>query len=339
MFELNISNHSNLSDLEFCLIEQNFQSSSEFFHCFKLLFVHRLGVAVFGTLLVTGIVLANLGLIIHKLRNKISIYDQIIIGNCIVDGLTGVVDVPFFLIANIFGYWPFGKALSLYWASYDNNINTTTALHMLYMIYVSIRNVKNPKSYKKEIIIRKPYIVMACIWAIGLTIWIPITLSYGTVDYTVSVDFRPVYLQTIINFFSWFLIDMAILILTIYMSFLLFKRSRKIKTRTSIEMTPNLMSNSEFPKKKFGIATLIRCKSNFYKININKNQDEFEPLFFLVLITFIIQWMVPCILILVDPLCLCISRETNEIIYWLTFTVCFTGILYYNFLILILFYY
>ena len=268
MFQFDIMNHSNLSELDICLIKQNFASSWEFFHCFKLLYVYRIGVAIFGTLLITGIVIANFTLIIHKLRSKISIHDQIIIGNCIVDGLTGIVDVPLFLISNIFGYWPFGKGLSLYWASYDNNINTTTALHMLYMIYVTIRHMQAPDSYKKEILICKPYIVMACIWAIGLTIWISITLSFGTVDYTESVDFRPIYLQTIINFFSWFLIDLVILILTFYMAYLLYKKSRKIHSRPSIEMLPhNLINNSMLPKKKFNIASVIRCKSSSYNIN------------------------------------------------------------------------
>lgn len=48
--------------------------------------------------------------------------------------IQGIVDVPFYFVADLFEYWPFGKALSIYWACYDNNINTTTNLHMLYMV-------------------------------------------------------------------------------------------------------------------------------------------------------------------------------------------------------------
>jgi len=48
----------------------------------------------------------------------------------LVDGLTGIVDIPFFHVNDIFGYWPFGSLSAQLWTSYDNNINISN--EMLY---------------------------------------------------------------------------------------------------------------------------------------------------------------------------------------------------------------
>jgi hypothetical protein len=40
-----------------------------------------------------------------------------------VNVVTGLIDIPFFHVSDIFGYWPFGKTSAIIWSVYDNNIN------------------------------------------------------------------------------------------------------------------------------------------------------------------------------------------------------------------------
>ncbi len=95
-----------------------------------------------------------------------------------VNGLTGLCDMPFYMICDIMGYWPFGTILGSIWASYDNNINVTTSLHMLYMAYVRLRSVKSPNGYKFELLCRRPWLVMLSFWATGTFIENKICTEY-----------------------------------------------------------------------------------------------------------------------------------------------------------------
>jgi hypothetical protein len=53
------------------------------------------------------------------------------LGHCLIQLITSIVDIPFFHIKDHFGYWPLPKFASYMWAAYDNNINTTTNLNMV----------------------------------------------------------------------------------------------------------------------------------------------------------------------------------------------------------------
>jgi hypothetical protein len=88
-------------------------------------------------------------------------------------GVTALVDVPFYNVQDVFGYWPLPKLLSYFSVSYDNNINTTYNLKMLYMCWVRYRGLAAPTSFNPEILIKTPKTVMALIWAIGLTAFGP----------------------------------------------------------------------------------------------------------------------------------------------------------------------
>lgn len=124
--------------------------------------------------IILGAIFFNLLLIVLIYRKpnknvKLLCFDQIYIGHAIVDGVTGLVDIPFFHIENFFGYWPFGNAFSVSWASFDNSINTITALHMLYMSYVRMRSLKCPMTFYNELLIRKPKLTMLFMWLFGMS--------------------------------------------------------------------------------------------------------------------------------------------------------------------------
>ena len=191
---LNNTGNTNYSTDIFCLTPQAFTTFEDFSLCYQYFFMNAPTRAILEILLCLGTVVTNTTVIICLLlKPKLSLFDQILIGHGklkkqkqnnhigwiilitiiysnkgIVDGLTGVVDIPFYHINDIMGYWPFGSVLGSMWSIYDNNINITTSLHMLYMSYVRLRSIRSPKAYSNEILCKKPWLVMICFWATGI---------------------------------------------------------------------------------------------------------------------------------------------------------------------------
>jgi hypothetical protein len=99
-----------------------------------------------------------------------------------------------------------------------------------------------PTTFKSEILIRYPVTVMASIWAIGLTIWTPITIRYNNLDFSSSLDYDPIYLQNIFNTLFWFVPLILILYYSIQIIWILNKRAlqKLLLTKNAMgETTPN----------------------------------------------------------------------------------------------------
>ena len=129
--------------------------------------------------------------------------------------------MPFFHFQSIFGYAPLPYLLNKFWAIYDNNINTVTSLHMLYMSYVSnfiksldfsfnnflflldikvrLRSLQSPKNFEKELLIKYPVITMTGFWLSGLATWAPIVFNFGLNEYTLNVHNNSALVTSIIN--------------------------------------------------------------------------------------------------------------------------------------------
>ena len=164
----------------------------------------------------------------------LSTFDKIMIGHALVDGLTGLIDIPIFHVNNFFGYWPLPSFFCYFWSSYDNNINTTTSMHMLFMTYVRLRSIQAPKNYKNEYVIKNPIKIMIGIWAFGLGFWTPIVIHFGISEYSCDPNLAPFYLTSILNFFLWFTPLFAILVLSIQILYILHARS-KIPRSTGVK--------------------------------------------------------------------------------------------------------
>ena len=161
-----------MSNTSLCLIPHTTASIEEFIHCYKFFFKKNVSVALIEIILIIGTVLANLtvGLLIYKhSKRKLTCFDQILIGHAIVEGLTGLIDVPFFHIFNIFDYWALGPSLSLFWTCFDNSINTITTFNMLYISWVRMRSMQSPTNFRKELLIKKPWLTMLFIWIFGFS--------------------------------------------------------------------------------------------------------------------------------------------------------------------------
>jgi len=107
---------SNISSL-ICEIVKN----EQFFECYKYFFINNLAESLLSWLLIFCTIFANSFsiILIHRNSEKITIFDQILINHCLLDGLTGLVDIPFCHINSIFGYWPFSLTTATLWSIYD----------------------------------------------------------------------------------------------------------------------------------------------------------------------------------------------------------------------------
>ncbi|RNA42047.1 hypothetical protein BpHYR1_021753 [Brachionus plicatilis] len=106
------------------------------------------------------------------------------------DLITCLLDYPFFFITILFDYFPLHITIAQIWASYDNNINTTTALHMLYMSVVLLKSVKKPLKLKNDCLVKRFKVIIFSIWTFSFLIWIPITNAFGVIPYTLDVNFH-----------------------------------------------------------------------------------------------------------------------------------------------------
>jgi hypothetical protein len=193
---------------------------------------------------------------------------------------------------------------------------------MLYMIYATIRKLKAPRTFKQEFLLKKPYLVMGVFWLIGLVTWITITFCFDVKEFHITPDYQPIYLQTIFNFFSWFLIDVFILILTLYMVWLTFIHNCRNRQNNEIPSSNDLTIES---KKRSFFFCRCSLNSKSYSLDQSEEKSRIELSFFIIMVTFLVQWFIPCFMILVDPICSCIAYDVEHVLYWFTYTVCFTG--------------
>jgi hypothetical protein len=257
-----------------CEIPQTFNSIEKFFKCYGYFYNQAPSVSILQVLLFIGAFLINFLVIIllYTRPIKISIFDQILIGYCLVNGITGIVDIPFYHVAYIFGYWPFGGIPSRLWviieefllnlslfyyvflkicikASYDNNINFTTSMHMLFISWARLRSIQAPKSFDKELLLKKPIVIMVCIWTVGLGFWASTSFLFGTLDYTIDVDFKPEWVKLAFNIATWFIPLFSILVISVYVIYLLL-----VRHNSKISMSKGTKNTAERSLFSFGYS-------------------------------------------------------------------------------------
>ena len=116
-------NDSNLvNDTEMCLQPQAFVSFSTFLNCYGIIFriksvecILELSLAFITVVLNSTVVWS----ILSELKTRpLNMFDQILVGQAIVNGVTGLVDISLYHFCLVFGYWPFGWWLRYLWLDY-----------------------------------------------------------------------------------------------------------------------------------------------------------------------------------------------------------------------------
>ena len=283
------SNQTSSNDLFNCTTPQYFTDLDLFGHCYAYFFLAQTFSSVGQCVLIVGTVSFNSLLIISSWKSSGSncVFNDILVGHALVDGITGLIDIPLYHIYQRFGYWPLGATLAKLWLAYDGNINITTTMHMMYATYARLRSIMNPQGYKYEALLKKPYLVMGCFWAFGLSIWIPIVFGYGIVDYTNSVNIQPAYIGSIVNLLTWLMPLVAVFIMAIvfYVKLILIIRRTK-------EYLPKNMGKW----KRYRLAAQFR--------------------FLMIVGPFIFQWILPSFVTVAAPFLPAMDTNFTSAIYW-----------------------
>jgi hypothetical protein len=184
----------------------------------------------------------------------------------------------------------------------------TTNLNMLYMCWVRWRCIAAPKSFSSEFIIRKPITMCCLIWACGLGTWAIISTRFGIIPETFSVQFSPSFLKNILNIFFWLTPLLLITILSVFIIIRLNEASQNKKALTLENSTTN--KSSTLSKTSNTKAKEASMKPHFR--------------FLMLIIIYQIQWYIPCLVVIIDGSCNCVSPDVLTSIYWLTFSVLLT---------------
>ena len=82
---MNVTNENLNFSLD-CYIPQDFHDSADFFKCSNFFSNQKLGVLIVFSFLIVGIVIANgfVLLMLLRLKSKMQVFNQIIVGHCIV---------------------------------------------------------------------------------------------------------------------------------------------------------------------------------------------------------------------------------------------------------------
>jgi dopamine receptor D1 len=301
------SNETGLDYLRICYPYFAFQSI--------LLTILEIGLGV-STIIFNMIVFK----MISNKKDKKVVFDQILISHAIVDGVVGGIDLPFYHIYTILGKWPFGETFCIIWNSFDSSLNTITILHMLYMSWVRVMSIIQPKTYLQNKIIKHPFIVSLLCWLTGFLIWIPVNTCYITSNYPDGqcyILYKPVYIQFIITFLTWFLPLIIIVCMLLYLM-----RALKIKNSKKKIILKSNVSNAVTGFTNITKIATQSVKNN--KSNTKKKQLIAETKLSIILIVYLVQWVPSCLIWMIDSLCNCVPIGISKITYWLTFTVALT---------------
>jgi hypothetical protein len=101
-------NYSNKTLEEICHIPQTFKNIYDFFECYRIVAIKEIDAVVFELFLAASVVFLNSLVVICMVfgSNKKTCFDKILFGYCLVDGVTGLFDIPLYHIRDVFGYWP-----------------------------------------------------------------------------------------------------------------------------------------------------------------------------------------------------------------------------------------
>jgi hypothetical protein len=101
-------NFSNKSIYEICHTPHTFSDLDDFFVCYSMMAKEEPAKVVFELLLAASVVFLNSLVVICMIfgSNKKTCFDKILFGYCLVDGITGLFDIPLYHFRDVFGYWP-----------------------------------------------------------------------------------------------------------------------------------------------------------------------------------------------------------------------------------------
>ena len=289
-----------------CDIAQN----EQFFECYQFFFLNNLIESILSWLLIFSTIFANsfVIILIHRNSDKITIFDQILIYHALLDGLTGLIDIPIYHINSIFGYWPLSPIIATLWSIYDASINTAINLNMLYLSWSRLRSIQNPTSYVTEFIFKHSIYVMISIWLVSFLIWTPIVLTSGLNINSLILKINETSQMLLFKLSFWFLPFILIIIVSIIIFYYLKLRQN---IRDQIRHEQHLQQNNNNNNDKSLFERVFKLKFGSH------------TLFTIMMSIYLVQWLLPFIVELLMFHSF-IEESLDYSLYWLTYTVCLT---------------
>jgi hypothetical protein len=229
----------NTSYLINCSFQQTFYETSYFLKCYGYLCKKNLIQVIFVYILFIGSIVLNsiiLIIIILKRRNSIlknkKIFDSIILSQTILNLFNGLINIPVFHIFYLYKYWAFGSGniFQIIWIIYYESIISIIILHLFYLTYARLRSVQNPNGFNMEKLIIKTKFVIAFMWLICFVVWIAITIGFGPVRDTIKINFKPMFLKSLVNLIRLFILLVCI-VLSIWLVNLIYKLEKNVNLK------------------------------------------------------------------------------------------------------------
>ena len=225
---------NNSTKYDNCLLIDEMNSFNEFYRCLNY-FIQSTPMTILITSLIQIITsfILNLSLIVlFFVKKELTVFDKIMISHATVDFMIGLCDFPFFILAVIFGYWPFNKILCIYWVAMDNALGSLEIISVLLMTWAIIRCILAPTTYLKENIIKHISFVILSIWFLVFATWT--VVSAIMLEQTFQQDNCVLYLEqqyaTATVIFVIYLVPLGLIVfLTIFFNVVLYKKKSILK--------------------------------------------------------------------------------------------------------------
>ncbi len=292
-----------------CMFQNKTESLVEFSDCYNYFFQQKITASLLSAFLIAGIISSNIQVAILIIKNNkkdhLNVFDKILISHAIVNGLAGLVLVPFYHVYILFDYWPFDQITAKIWITCDNCINIVTTTHTLYMCWSRLRCVQQPVTFKNELLIRNPLRLILTSWVISFVIWTPFV--YFTELEEHSIDFKYNNLTyTLITYITCFLFWLFPLCCTFILCFFIFYYLKIGQTRRL-----NLHSQP---------VNHIETKKSLFEYVFGYNLST-QSVFIIIMSIHWFQWFIPCVIRLIEFF---YDTHLDDGFYWLTYTVCLT---------------
>jgi hypothetical protein len=237
---------------------------------------------------------------------SLSVFDKILVNHCLIQGITALIDIPLYHVQEMFGYFPFGLYPSLVWSIYDNSINVTTNLNMLYMCWARLRCVMAPGSFSQDLLMRKPLTFMILMWLIDLSVWALIVNVFGMTDYSLNVNYNPSYVSSIFNLVFWFVPLVLIFVVALFLIYKLHEFSIRRKI---------LLGSSQ--------VHMVQHHDSHVSFHVSLPHVTFHSMsphvrFVLIVVIYWFSWIIPAIESITSSTCGCVAEQTSRLFYWLT---------------------
>jgi len=231
---------------------------------------------------------------------KLTLFDKIMIIHCIVNAFRGITIMPLDHIITLFEYWPFDSISGRIYGSLNSSLNTITNLIMLYLTFARLRKIQYPRTYKQEVLFKKPILMSILICIISILIWIPVFVVYDLEG--IDLINHEVYSYIALEVLTWFSPLILILVISCFI-FYHFKKRNQSTLSTS--------NNQTYEMNKSLFEVIFN-----YKINSH-------TLFAMIMSFYWIQWIIPVSCDLLDDYP--VFKELSlfgDYLYLLADTVC-----------------